>query len=248
MRRRTALAGLLSVYAIRPGKALAENGPIAVSGDRFRIGDEPFQLSDVIAPSQYSLHQSSEPFFEGALRGMETALSDHQFNLSPSGPMTRWGAQRVLARRKEDGLSLQEILVSRGAVRVAPETESDSLIDHLLGVETVARAQKRGLWARDAYSVHNADDAWDAIGAFHLIEGRVQQARAAKARFYLNFGDDYRRDFTASAQMRRVRRWQKSGIELAALNGKRIRVRGFVNQINGPAITLNHSRQIEVLA
>ncbi|MBL4619976.1 MAG: hypothetical protein JKX88_07755, partial [Marinicaulis sp.] len=80
---------------------------------------------------------------------------------------------------------------------------------------------------------------------YHVVEGIVVSARATRSRFYLNFGDDCRTDFTASAKSSLYRRWLRDEFDLAALEGAKVRIRGFVVDINGPSIDLTHRRQIE---
>ena len=62
------------------------------------------------------------------------------------------------------------------------------------------------------------------------------RARKIGGRFYLNFGEDYKTDFTATARSSIYNAWARDGFDLAALEGARLRIRGFVSDINGPSI------------
>ena len=67
-----------------------------------------------------------------------------------------------------------------------------------------------------------------------------------KARTYLNFGADWRRDFTAGIEARVLRanpEWAKT---LAALEGRRVEVRGWIQYRNGPYIDIEDPSQIAV--
>ncbi|VAW04602.1 hypothetical protein MNBD_ALPHA05-1847, partial [hydrothermal vent metagenome] len=139
-------------------------------------------------------------------------------------------------------------LITMGAARVAPQSDNLELIDQLLATEEAARAARKGLWALPAYRVFDADKAGAAVGRFHLIEGKVRRIAKVKGRTYINFGADYKTDFTASAGARLYRKWAGQGFDLASLTDARLRIRGFVEAINGPSIALTHRRQIEVLA
>ena len=66
-------------------------------------------------------------------------------------------------------------------------------------------------------------------------------------RVYLNFARDWKSDFTVSVARKDVSAFTAEGIDLKALAGKRVRVRGWVIWRNGPMIEATHPEQIELL-
>ena len=66
--------------------------------------------------------------------------------------------------------------------------------------------------------------------------------------WYLNFGEDWRNDFTVEHRQGGPAAVRRSGFDLFALQGKVIRVRGWMEKLNGPMIEVNHPEQIEILA
>jgi hypothetical protein len=68
-----------------------------------------------------------------------------------------------------------------------------------------------------------------------------------RGRLYLNFAEDWRRDFTVSVERKHVRAFTEAGIDLKGLAGKRVRARGWLAWWNGPMIEATHPEQIEVL-
>ncbi|MHA7872364.1 MAG: thermonuclease family protein [Hyphococcus sp.] len=245
MRRREFLTGATAAAAW-PLTGNAADQAVALSGDRFRFEEQDYQLADIRAPSGYDLYRDSEPFFEEARAIFQRLLSETAVDIVDAGPPTRWGA-RVVRAALAGGDYAALRLISAGAARVAPKTEDVDVIDALLSAEVAARDARRGLWSLPAYRPFDAARAGRAIGGFHIVEGRVLRARGARGRFYLNFGEDYREDFTVTAPMRLYRRWRERGFDLAALEGARIRARGFVIPVNGPSIELAHQRQVERL-
>ncbi len=219
----------------------------AFSGGRFYDGDQEYVLADIIAPSAFKLSDRASTYFGESKSALSALLRDAAIESENAGPPTRWGGRIVYARRGGEQKTLQETLVARGAVRVEPQTGDIEFISKLLTLEETARENNRGLWALPDYRVIDAADANSAIGAFHLIEGVVAAAEKVKSRFYLNFGSDYLTDFTAGARAALYRKWAATGLDLASLKGARIRVRGFVEDINGPSIDLKHVKQVEVL-
>ena len=117
----------------------------------------------------------------------------------------------------------------------------------MLKIEDEARTARRGIWALAAYEVRADDEAGRYADSFQIVEGRVLKAAAAREVFYLNFDRDFRRDFTVGVERGVLRAFRRAGLDLASLEGKRIRVRGWVIWRNGPYIDATHPEQIETL-
>lgn len=244
MNRRAFLAG---VAALAPCGAAAQDisrNAKALSGDQFTLGEAEFALADVIAPPLYRFTQAPPPYFEKSRQALESILRS-EFQIEDRLPPTRWGVRRVVARMTGADRTFQEALVADGAVRVFPQGDDHDFIRRLLALEARARAARQGLWALPAYQEFDALDATGAIGGFHLVAGDVVRAEKFGARFYLNFDDDFRTDFTATAASALHRRWLRDDFDLASLIGAPVRIRGHVLSINGPSIDLKHPLQIE---
>ena len=70
----------------------------------------------------------------------------------------------------------------------------------MLALERDARQAQRGIWALPYYAIRNpyVETLNDQLGTFQLIEGRFVDAADFKGKVYLNFGSDWRTDFTIS--------------------------------------------------
>jgi hypothetical protein len=94
--------------------------------------------------------------------------------------------------------------------------------------------------ARDAGAIE------DSAGRFRIVQGRVLRVAPTERYVYLNFGADWRADFTV-----RVRRSELggalAGVDLEGLAGRLVEVRGVVLEAGGPLIELSHPEQIQVL-
>ena len=246
MKRRSFLRGGGALgFWIAAARAESISGATVFSGDRIYAGDQELLLADIIAPSGYGL-TGVAPYFREAKSKLHDLLLGATIDYEEVSAPTRWGGRVVHARQYGQEQTIQELLIAAGAARVAPQTAHHELIDRLLMLEQRARNQKTGLWGLDAYDIVSAENAARAIGAYHLIEGQVRKASKAGSRFYLNYGDDYRTDFTATARSALQRRWAADGLDLAGLEGRPVRVRGYVDNINGPSIDLVHIKQIEL--
>ena len=70
--------------------------------------------------------------------------------------------------------------------------------------------------------------------SYQLVEGTVAPVGEGGGRIYLNFAKDWRSDFTISVDRKDAPAFAAAGIDLKALPGKRLRVRGFLGWRNGP--------------
>ncbi|MEM9627778.1 MAG: thermonuclease family protein [Pseudomonadota bacterium] len=153
----------------------------------------------------------------------------------------------VFARLENvDGVPLQELLLTAGWALVDPLSGVDQVsdIDAMLSLEDRARAAKQGMWKAISSRPKAADDLSDWIGTRQLVEGRVRRVSETKRYVYLNFGNDWRTDFTTRLDRKMI---QKTGFDAEALDGKRLRVRGVLVESRGPLIDITHLKQIEFL-
>ncbi|MGB6231054.1 MAG: thermonuclease family protein, partial [Litorimonas sp.] len=194
-----------------------------------------------------------EPWGREAREGLAGLLRGRRVQLSYGGdPRDRY--DRALAQvhtLTPDGvpdLWVQEEMVRLGLARVY--TWPDELIDHaaLYRAEREARARGRGLWSHDAYLVRGPEPNALAqhVDSLQLVEGIVTSTADVRGRAYLNFGADYRTDFTVAVAKKHRRRFAL--YDPVSLEGARVRVRGWVELINGPMIWVNHPARIEILS
>jgi len=149
----------------------------------------------------------------------------------------------------DDGTWVQGQMLLIGMARVYSFPDNRALVFEMLGQEHAAQKAKRGIWAHPFYALRNATpEALDRLtGTFQVIEGKVLDAARVKSRVYLNFGEDWRADFTATLNSKARKVFKKSGIDPLSFEGKTLRVRGWLRKQNGPAITISHPEQIEVI-
>lgn len=161
-------------------------------------------------------------------------------------PMDRHG--RLLAHlQRDDGLWVQGEILSRGLARVYSFPDNRALVADMLAREGHARAAKKGIWGLRYYAVRRPETLKRDIGTFQLIEGRVLDAARVKGTVYLNFGADWRTDFTVAIPSKPGRLFKKLGIDPQSFGGRPVRVRGWLKRRNGPMIEASHPEQIELL-
>ena len=141
----------------------------------------------------------------------------------------------------------QAALLEQGMARVYSFADNRALVAEMLGIERDARDAGRGIWADPWYAVRDVDEVADDVDSYQLVEGRVLAAERVKGRGYLNFGADWKTDFTLTLDREALRLFDEAGIDFEALAGHRIRARGWVEYFNGPMIEITHPEQIEDL-
>jgi len=185
---------------------------------------------------------------------MEAEAAGHAVRLAYAGQeRDRYG--RALAQvhvRNENGSDtwLQARLVEAGAARVLSHADNRAAARDLLVLEGFARAEGRGLWSDPAHAVRDThpDALAQDIGSVQLVEGRVLEATQLRSgRIYLNFGADYRTDFTVMIEAEDAPAFLEAGLGPDALETRRIRVRGWIEDENGPMIRIDHPERVEVL-
>jgi endonuclease YncB( thermonuclease family) len=218
----------------------------AVDGDTLQLADgRLLRLAAILAP------KGTEPLAEAARAALSTVAGRPL--LLEFGPLRADRHGRLLAQAwlatadGAQGAWLQDMLVAQGLARVASTDDARARIPELLRIEAAARAGRRGLWSDPVYRVRTPDDLGDGLNSFQIVEGRVRAAALVSGAGYLNFGADYKTDFTLSFSRESLRRLKESGIDFKSLQGVRLRARGWLRSFNGPLIDITHPEQIEVL-
>jgi hypothetical protein len=147
-----------------------------------------------------------------------------------------------------DRVWLQGELVRRGLAIAAPAPDvADDDIARLLALEREARLATRGVWSSGAAGPWPAERVAAERGRYVLVSGRVRAVARVQDQIYLNFGEDWRSDFTLRAEAWRARAFAKAGLDLERLAGRNLLARGHLFETGGPMIELVHPAQIEVL-
>lgn len=147
----------------------------------------------------------------------------------------------------KDGRWVQGELVRQGLARAYPYDGENKHIRDLYVLESMARLAGLGHWDSDIWPIAQALD--DAIPKdnFHMVEGMVVEVAQIKGNTYLNFGSNWRTDFTVMVTKKDLKRFRKSGFTLSMLKGRRLRVRGWVFERNGPMIRAEDPMQFQLL-
>jgi micrococcal nuclease len=146
-----------------------------------------------------------------------------------------------------DGTWIQGALLAEGMARVYSFPDNRAVIKEMLAEEKGARRAKKGIWQHAFYRIRPHTDIANLKNSFQLVEGKVFDVTKIRNKIFVNFGENWRTDFTVSLNGRAGRLFDKSGFDPILLKGKWVRVRGWIKSFNGPIINATHPEQIEVL-
>ena len=147
-----------------------------------------------------------------------------------------------------EGAWVQGRLLEDGMARVYSFPDNRALVPDMLSREIRARGEQTGIWSVPYYAVLDTTAAASHIDRFALVEGRVLETARVRGQTFLNFGEDWRTDFTISIAARDWKRFEAEGISPEDYRGRKVRVRGWLRSRNGPMINATHAEQIEVLS
>jgi endonuclease YncB( thermonuclease family) len=119
----------------------------------------------------------------------------------------------------------------------------------LLAREEAARKAKLGLWAEAYYAIvsgENLPGLMAGKGRFMVVEGRVASVRDSAGTIYINFGRHWSQALTVTILKRHERMFVAAGLEPKKLVNMRVRVRGWLEERNGPRIEASRPDQIEI--
>jgi endonuclease YncB( thermonuclease family) len=148
-----------------------------------------------------------------------------------------------------DGQVVAARLVGEGLARVHRLPGDPPCVLALLDAERGARIAARGMWADPAYRIRSAlDPALSAeTGTYALVAGQIFSIGHGDVMIFVNFGHDYGHDFTVMIAPSEARALTEARVDVDRLAGKRVLVRGMIEDNGGPAIRLGHPTDIEVL-
>ncbi len=190
-------------------------------------------------------------YFTGqALNEMSTLVHGRGVTLAVLLPKEdRFGRMRaqVFTSDDEDDSWLQAAMLRRGLARVAIEPDRRECVRELYAIEAAARAAKYGIWSNPAYAVRGPNGLWRDTGTFQIVEGKVLAATVKDGHAYLDFGPDWKNDFTVAISPEDLKTFHATGVDPRDYAGKTIRVRGWVEIHNGPEMEVAAPDDIEVL-
>lgn len=221
-----------------------------LTGDRLTLANgKTLMLADIKAPEYWpeGAAYKSWPYghraktvLERKLAGQSVTLYCGKKALSPFGD--------TVAHVVHQDVWLQKWLIAEGHAYFFPTNTNPDVTDDLRRSEEKARNASSGLWRISG--MHPVDALSDGLkpGWFQLVTGNILEAKRVGKTVYLNFEEDWRRDFTVQMSAKQAAKLAEQGYDIRSLAGVRVEVRGFVEWSGGPKIILDHPDQLQILA
>jgi endonuclease YncB( thermonuclease family) len=187
----------------------------------------------------------------GGRTALQSLVAGRVLQLKKQGPdHDRYGRLVAFVFAGDTEESVQQALLTQGAARVSARVGDMACANALLAAEGAARAARRGLWGDPNFAplpAQNISRLTAERGQFALVEGKVLSVRVSGGTIYMNFGRHWTEGFSVVIPRRIQRAFTAAGIELKQLTGRRIRVRGWIEQRRGPIIEVGAPEQIELI-
>lgn len=216
---------------------------VLASGDRVR-------LVDINAPEMPHDGALAEPF-AGESTARLRALVDGKDVRLEVGKKERDVYGRLLAHVYVGKEWVNGAMVREGLAIAYTFADNAMKPAEILAAEDVARRGKVGLWGHPRWTVKEAATCCAAgeMGRFQVVEGVVVSSGGDKEHVYLNFGPDYRTDFTVRVRRGDVKKYfAKAGIkDMKTYVGQRVRVHGMVAPVYGAMVVVTHPGQMEII-
>lgn len=207
------------------------------SGFTLEQGGQTYTLADIVPPL------TDEKMRKAAEGWLSQQLSREAWRIQPLGPQPdRYG--RTPARfYPTKGMDLAMRMVRQGYASVSFDIPYAKRSAALLAQEQKARQEGRGLWE----SEHPFDflQSEAAEGRYGQVEGRILSVDKHNGHVFLAFGSDWRSDPTGFIPARAVARFTDPTLD--ALVGKQVRLRGWIEEQNGPSILLVQPYALEIV-
>ncbi|MBY0355378.1 MAG: thermonuclease family protein [Rickettsiales bacterium] len=196
-----------------------------------------YQIADIVPPFDDPQQMNA------AMAWLGHTLKNNHWKAHPLTPRAdRYG--RLMARvRSMAQDDLAESMLRAGHAMVAFDIPDPKRAAKLLAIETDARQSQRGIWA--SRTTLPFDKAEAKTGRYVQVEGRVVRVDHHKGHIFLAFGEDWRTDPTGFIPAGAAPRFSQN--DLMQYAGKNVRLRGWLEEQNGPSILLVQPYAIEML-
>ena len=247
------LGAFVAITAAAPRFERGETGKVSkvLDGDSFILDSGlEVRLAEVEAPRV----RPGDSWGPRATRELEGLILGKKVELQYDG-LRRDRRGRAIAHvfvpqgLGKEPVWVQSDLLKNGLARVHTYADNRRAIGDLWQAEREARRAGKGIWTAGPYQVRYAtpEALQGGLNSFQLMEGKVEKASQRGKVIFLNFGTDDKTDVTAIVPETAFARWRGGADDILALQGRTIRVRGYVRNSNGPSVWVDHPEQIEFI-
>lgn len=220
-----------------------------VDGDTIELASgERVRYIGINAPESEYPEKPVEPFGQEATEANRRLVAGRTVRLEfDVQRKDRYG--RLLAYVYVDSLFVNAELVKRGYAYAYTWPPNVKHADLFVRLQQEARKAGRGLWrAKPLTQAIDHHEAQEYIGQYMTVKGKVLSTYDSGKAVYLNFGPDYRTDFTVVIFRAYLPNFTVQGVDpVSSYRGKAIKATGTIREYNGPEVIIRDPSQIEVM-
>lgn len=236
-------AGKIEMRACSGPRTLDHLRAVSERGDLTLGSGATARLVGIRLPGEGPLHLAALSFLRARI--------DAPVQVEAAAEPDRWGRipVRLGAGEPSENRDFAVELVERGLALVDPAATEAFCGPDLLAPESRARQLGLGVWADDRYKAVAATQTErlrERIGRFAVVEGRIRSVGERRQRTYLNFGTDWASDFTVVVPKRVWAALLQRSLP-GGLASRTIRVRGILEDWQGPALTVTVPEAVELI-
>jgi len=154
--------------------------------------------------------------------------------------------KRLLGYCFQEDTFVNATLLKEGYALLYTYPPNVKYVSELTAAQKVARKEKRGIW--ESWEAISSDDAHQYINQIRTVRGTVASTYQSKKCVFLNFGDNYKDDFTIVIFNRALSSFHAQGIDpVSYYHGKTVQATGLIKEYNGPEIIVRVPEEVEVL-
>lgn len=239
-------ADFLDLKKTGTGKVIEVIDPLTVKLDQDRtIHLTGLNYPDLDPYSPGSMSVTALDILKDFLIGKHVEI--FQTRNDKAGRLNRMGHIIAHLQRSDDKAWVQGTILRLGLARVKTEKTNPELADQMYKLEDQAINESIGLWSKKDYKIQSAENLEWAIGTFQVVQGRVHSVSMNQNRTFVNFGSDWRTDFTITIPPSQMRIFYSNETTPQGWNGKMIRARGWISALNGPSMEINHPQAVQLI-
>lgn len=190
--------------------------------------------------------ETGEPFSEEAMEFQKKVVLGSRVRIATCEQEPRDDYGRTLAFVLKGNLDVGEQLLRQGLARTLFLGPCGRAVaKRYRTLERGAFLSGLGIWSMQNPRRVDHRDAARYIGLLMSVTGKVVNVHAGPKAFHLNFGKDFKSDFTAVIFRKDLSRLLEEGLEpVTAYEGQWVEVTGILKEYNGPEILVESADQL----
>ncbi|MFH1282324.1 MAG: thermonuclease family protein [bacterium] len=156
--------------------------------------------------------------------------------------------KRLLAYVFKDNIFVNAELLRQGYAALYTFPPNVKYTEEFVKFQEEARKNSRGFWKNKITGEISPEEAKKFINEVATVKGRVLSTFKTEKNIFLNFGRDYKTDFTIVIFERSFKEFYSAEIDPETYyKDKLVSITGKIKEYNGPEIIANHPYEIKII-